>query len=192
MVSSGLVVLRRPANFPPEDIICAGGLSPIDARAAYRGMEGEAWPDPEAGERFGVRHGFAPIDSFPEVYTYVLAMAETVRCDLLFLGSHSPSISLPSEFAFCGYEFGNYVSEFNHFSCVFNEIICGRYAPLTDYVRDLNSSLLFESAEQAENFATTRQRLVCEGADLEVAEPDEPFEVIAVFGLRRTLLPNSF
>lgn len=173
----GLLVVERTYRFQAT----TSGTQDIVAK--YRGIEGTPWPD-EVRERFTVSRGLATLEQLPDIVTYYQALAKTPRSDLLFIQTperRQVAGPLPSGFAFCGYDFGNLISEYNLFSVVFNEVLFGEHDELRRFSSCLNANLLFEKERDIEELSVVREKLAQAGADLESTEPEEEFCAICVY-----------
>lgn len=70
-------------------------------------------------------------------------------------------------------------SEDNYYSALFHECIFGTYSELTGFAGLLNESLLFETQDTANAFASVRLTLLRDGADL---ENDELVQHARIYG----------
>ena len=149
----------------------------------YRGIEGMHWPD-NTPEKFKILHGLAALEQLPQIMNYYRSLYGDRNCDLLYIQTHEvPTIPNPppSGFTFCGYDFGNYISEYNFFSVIFNEVLLGKYEEMRQFASYLNENLLFEKETDVEKLKVIREKLTQQGADLETTEIDEGFCEIKVY-----------
>jgi len=173
----GLLVVERAYRFQRKTV----GRQDIVAK--YRGIEGKPWPD-EASKKYKVSCGLAIPEHLPEILTYYQAVSKNRKCDLLFIQTHEVPKRTdppPSGFTFCGYDFGNYISEYNLFSVIFNEVLFGKHDELRRFTSCLNANLLFDKEDDIEKLKVVREKLAQDGADLETVEPDEEFCGISVY-----------
>jgi len=190
-LTSGLLVVRRinwfsnpPTGQPVATRVPAVGWSHEDILKHYRGIEGEAWPDGEDVKHLGLERGLASLDRFDLVIKYYSKVRDKYLCDLVHcheaLTGEVQFLNIPSGFNFCGFDYGYYVSEDNHYSSLYNEIIYGRHQGLRAYAKHLNDSLLFPTIEMVNRVDLTRKALIKDGADLETSEGGEVFTAIAI------------
>jgi hypothetical protein len=187
----GLLVVRRinwfsnpPTGQPVPDRVPAIAGSHDDILRRYRGIEGEAWPDGKDIRRLRLERGLASCELFDLVSKYYNKIRDEYQCDLIhcreaLTGDVQP-LNLPPGFDFCGFDYAYYLSESNHYSSLFNEIIYGKYEELRAYAKHLNDSLLFPSIELVNRADLTRTALIKDGADLETSEGAEVFVAIAI------------
>ena len=113
--------------------------------------KGHRGPD-EAGKKFKVSCGLAIPEQLPEILNYYQAVSKNRKCDLLFIQTHEVpkrTDTPPTGFAFCGYDFGNYISEYNFFSVIFNEVLLAHHE-LRRFASCLNANLLFDKKDDVE------------------------------------------
>jgi hypothetical protein len=183
--NGGLLVVRRINYFEHtlqtiEQHQPALPLSHDKILAQYKGFEGQPWPDEHGVEDLDLDRGLAPPRCYDVVVDYYRRVSHIWACELLYLAFiDSPNVALPKprNFSFCGYDYGYYVSEFNLYSSLFNEIIYGKYEPLRAFVQILNENLLIPSLDAFEKIDRTRQELLAAGADLETDEPCGPISI---------------
>jgi hypothetical protein len=188
----GLLVVRRinwflspPTGQPvPDRVPAVRGCSHDEILRRYRGIEGDAWPDGEDIKKIRLEDGLASCEQFDLIYEYYSKVRGRFHCDLIHCWEATKgevqSQNLPSSFNFCGFDYGYYLSEDNHYSSLFNEIIYGKYEELRSYAKLLNESLLFPSKEIINRLGQTRKSLVKDGADLETCEGGEVLGPIAI------------
>jgi hypothetical protein len=173
----GLLVVERAYRFQRKTV----GEEEIVAR--YRGIEGSPWPD-DPRKKFKVSCGVAIPEQLSEILDYYQAVSRKRKCDLLFIQTHEiqkRTDTPPPGFAFCGYDLGNYISEYNLFSVIFNEVLFGKHDELRRFSSYLNANLLFDKKDDVEKLKAVRERLAQDGADLETIETDEDFCEIGVY-----------
>ena len=174
---NGLIVVEREYRIDEQRL----GYREVIER--YRGIEGAPWPEGPC-KQFKLSCGLGMIEQLAKIVEYFEAVSKTRRCDLLFVQfveSRSPTDSAPAGFAFAGYDYGNYISEYNFFSALFNEVLLGKYDQLRSFRSKLNEKLLFNKIEDIHALKATREQLAELGGDLENVEVDEGFCEIKVF-----------
>lgn len=152
----------------------------------YRGFEGEPWPDPAHGSTPVLDAGLAPLGHYEQVRQYYGAIPESYNIDLLYLEAscqHAPRIDLPQSFRFLGYDYGFYLSEYNHYSTIFHEVLYGGRHALRRFGALLNEALLLPTCSLVQELHSTCSELVAQGVPLE--GPD-PFQGIAIWAARKT------
>ena len=166
VVAARTVVARPPA----------GHLTQAAVEKRYGGFDGEVWPVEmdESRLRSGV------LTSFSAARKYYQELTGVANVRLLFLSADVRSEAEGVRLRSLGFDFGNYISEFNYFSCILNDIIYGVHPRLNHYVTSLNESLLFPSLDDVQRFADERKRGVASGLSLEAEEAGEEFEPIAI------------
>jgi hypothetical protein len=173
---NGLLVVERTDRFE---------RTPVEGReivANYRGIEGTPWPD-LARKRFKISCGLAMPEQLESVLKYYDVASKKSRCDLLYIHTHETPRRGGSPlfgFSFCGFDYGNYISENNFFSVIFNEMLLGKYDELLRFRSCLNRDLLFSNDNDFEELELVREKLTQAGADLETVETDEEFCKIRV------------
>src|SRR2546426_2296104 len=168
---NGLLVVERTYRITPTPV--EGG----NIVAKYRGIEGRPWPD-LARKTFKISCGLAMSEQLETVLTHYHVVSKKSRCDLLHIQTNETSKRggrPPFGFSFCGFDYGNYISENNHFSVVFNEVLLGKYDELRRFRSCLNRDLLFSNDNDFEELKLVREKLTQAGADLETEETDEEF-----------------
>jgi len=182
---NGFLVVERkliPDAVPPR--------TPIDIARPYRGIMGQPWPEEGAivailgGEERLLSDGFASLADYDAVRNYYVRVSSTYICDFLYCDIltawYAPRpVSLPSSFAFYGYDYGYYLGAYCSFSAIYNDVLHGRHAVLRAFGAKLNGYRLLPSLDVAQQLDHMRQRLIAEHASLEA---DEDFGPIAVYG----------
>jgi hypothetical protein len=177
----GLLIVERTYRFQQTMV----GWQEIVAN--YRGIEGMPWPD-EAPKKFKVSCGLAIPEQLPEILNYYQIVSKNRKCDLLFIQTREvpkQTDSPPSGFNFCGYDFGNYISEYNFFSVIFNEVLLGKHDELRRFATRLNGNLLFDRLDDVEQLKAAREKLAQRGVDLETIEIDEEFYEIGIYTFQK-------
>lgn len=185
----GLLVVRRVNWF--EDIAVpavtnrtpAVSLSHQQILTAYRGFEGEPWPDREILNGIRLQNGLASLDQHAIVEEYYGKVSQEYLSDLICIGSPKGFNSLPSlptAYVFLGYDYGFYLTETGVFSSLFHEVIYGMYPEIRRFSSLLNSCLLLPTIEVAKELELTRNSLLAVGADLEGYEKCYP---VAIYGI---------
>ncbi|MBI3658548.1 MAG: hypothetical protein HY232_19255 [Acidobacteria bacterium] len=154
----------------------------------YRGIEGEPWPPRKDISSLPpyICEGLANPANYPDVRVYIeLCSQEFLSSDLIycdFLISNEPDIPdyLRTDFSFCGYDCGFYLSEFGHYSALFHEVIFGVNEKLRKFGELLNEHLLLDSRNAVEDLTDLRKRLLDQGVDLEV---DDEIHPIGIYGV---------
>ena len=182
----GLLVVERTRRF--ERTLIGGPKHAIKTSTdTYCGIEGTPWPD-DALKNIKISCGLAMSEQLPEILNYYYAISKNRKCDLLYIQTRevlSRIDSPPPGFIFSGYDFGNYISEHNFFSVIFNEVLLGKYTELKEFASRLNANLLFDKEDDLEDIELTRATLTKNGADLETTEMDEGFDKIEVYRLSK-------
>lgn len=178
---SGLLVVERTLFGMPMSEASGHGYYPVEAvLQRYRGIEGYPWPDLVESD-LPLADGLVPVDMYSKVAKYFGRVRQERHCDLLYVAHNTPGgvASLPESLVFLGFDFGSYLSEYNHYSVIFHEVIFGLYADMRGFASQLNDHMLLPTADVARSLATVRAGLLAAGADLEY---DEDEVQIAVFG----------
>lgn len=162
--------------------------SNLQIAANYRGFDGDAWPlEDSLCEAFLTKDGLIALADESVAYEYYLKTLQKMPCDCLYLSAGedlSASVPITSRtMLFCGYDFGNYISRYNYFSIIFNEILFSHYAEMLRFKRYLNSHILLSDKMLISEIIEARNRLQLQQMDIETEEHGEEFEPIAVFSL---------
>ena len=177
MGPEGFVVVERVDWFSP---LAPGG--PRAARTpsvalthdgicrAYKGIEGNLWPDLLDSDELDPIDGVAPPNSEPLVRRYVNRVRGRLNVSCVYLSRTERDEDLGADgagTAFLGLDFGYFTSEGDNYSVIFNEVIYGTEEGLRRLGSALNKNLLFESRHAVEVLRRERARLVKAGRDLE-------------------------
>ena len=191
-IKAGLLVVRRtnPAVEYPDysrPRAPAVSLSDEEILRRYRGFEGQAWPTRKSSLESLLENDLASVDQYDAVKDYYLAVSKLHQCDLLYLQPvrlGQPANADLSDFAFCGFDYGGYFSQSNHYSVVYNEVISGvAHDALRDYAAFLNENLLLPTQALAEDLGSTSDQLRRSGASVEEFTEDELLMPIAIYCL---------
>jgi hypothetical protein len=168
---AGLLVVERIwAN--PENIRIsrkpALPLSVAEIGRRYRGIDGRPWPGVSPSKRPLLVDGLAALQDVDRVNRY-RAAACPLSCDLIYIvHPHSDEYTLtPAGYAFLGFDFGFYESEWSVYSVIFHEVIYGWHDRLRVHAGGLNDSLLAPSLDLVRGIEASFLDLLREGADLE-------------------------
>jgi hypothetical protein len=169
------VTRREPA--PP--------LTHEEVRRRYRGFDGIAWPSMPAD--LDLCSGLAPVRLFEDVVRYWKSIrTDDVDCVCLCSDPHEHSTTIgDAAVTFCGYDYGNFVSEYNCFSSVLNEVIYGVNSEMAALSTSLNGALLYDTTEQVDRLETIRRHLKEVNRPLETEEVGEEFAAIGIFALSK-------
>jgi hypothetical protein len=174
----GWLVVKRYEHFVLDPV---SPLTRETVRQRYRGFDGIAWPfEPNA---LSLVNGLLPHEFYRDLAPYWRAVKQS-GIELVYLSSdtHSPVVD-GAQIVFCGYDYGNFVSEFNHFSSVLNEVVYGVNDEMRAFAVSLNGALLFDSRQQVHALQSVRRFLRRDARQLESEEEGEEFAPIAVFSL---------
>jgi hypothetical protein len=171
-ILEGLIVVKKSFDYYVKDSesFTRGDL-PLACKKfhAYRGFEGEPWPEWEYPE------GTIPLDRLNEIVEYYREISNKnpdIRVDLIYLSDSKSNTDNPlvtDNFTFVGYDYGSFVSRWNYYSVLFHEVIFG-VTELNKYSNFLNQNSLLSDRDIANSLEETRQRMLKEGFDLETAE----------------------
>ena len=193
MDNSGLLVVRR-GNWLEHDveynkeksINSSIPFSYDEINKKYRGIEGLPWPEEDGLNKLGIDNGLAPIRKISFVIDYFQKVSLKYLSDFIFISFSSDEgkeqVEVPGDFYFLGIDYGNYISEYNYYSSLLNEVVWGGYEEMRSYSRFLNEYLLFSELNIIEKINNTRNELIVKGADLEKDELDEKFGPIMIWG----------
>jgi hypothetical protein len=191
---NGLIVIRRinyreDPRFSPPEGAAALPLEPDTILERYRGIQGEPWSLEEPD--FVSEDGVADVACVEKVLHYSRQIANKHACDVIYAAcamSDLPPALADKGFTFLGYDFGYYLSTWNCYSVLFNEVIYGSLPELRQYAVRLNESLLLPSLGVAAEIGATRNKLAPSeaGRRLESLEEGECFDAIAIFGTSRS------
>ena len=144
----------------------------------YRGIDGRPWPDELCIA--SAPGGVAPVQEWETLAA--LVANDTARIyDLLFVAIPPGPISPPIGAAFLGFDVG-ILDEYNDYSSVFHEVICGSIPELREYATRLNDALLFGERADADAYLRLHGELRTRGADVE----DDDCLTIAIYGEARS------
>ncbi|MDH4101743.1 MAG: hypothetical protein OEV28_14355 [Nitrospirota bacterium] len=151
----------------------------------YRGIEGFPWPEEDGKDKLGLENGLAPLGKFTVVRDYFQKVAAKYPVDFVCIcfpvRQKQMTIELPENFLFLGYDYGNYISEYNLFSALLNEVVWGQNEEMRSYTRCLNEYLLFPKIEIVNELDRVRKKMLEHGVDLETEEEGEELEPIMIY-----------
>ena len=148
------------------------GLTNNEVHATYLGFDGEIWPEHESINDFKRVDGLALNTNQKEVLNYYHLVSKEKKYDLIYLECINDSLNKyiqNKNSLFLGYDFGVKIDH-NHltaFSCVYEEIIYGKYTELNKYNKKLNNQLLFSEFSDVKQYLIDRELLVKQKYDLE-------------------------
>lgn len=173
----GFVVLERIDWFSP---LAPGGAradrSPVVALThdevctAYKGIEGNLWPELHESDNLDLLDGIALAPSEERVRRYVARVAGRLRISCVYLSGAERTDGLTAsrrELPFLGFDFGFFTCGGDNYSVIFNEVIYGTEETLRRLGSFLNENLLFQSRHAIEVLRRERVRLLKAGRDLE-------------------------
>lgn len=195
LIKKTLIIEKKPDADLKGKITPSLPLNLSEIRQKYKGFDGNVWPYPykEIFEKEGIsiqeETGLVDLKQYSELKEVYSKLPPNHQCSLLFISYeiHSTFVgtALENDFVFLGYDCGNYICEYNHFSLIWHEILFGQYEKLRRYAPRLNESLLFPDLSFWEDYRADRQSLVQQGADLEDELPGEFYEPIQIWGLTK-------
>jgi hypothetical protein len=195
LIVNGLLVVMRinyfvEPKYQTEPIKPALDLEHEEILNRYRGIEGEPWLLEPPFEEISSSGGLARIERYKDILEYYNALSKECLCDLLYLSSSVdlPLIDkLPEQLSFCGYDYGMYLSEYNNYSVIFNEVIYGSIDKLRKFSGNLNEHLLLPSLDRVLELERQRSLMVESGVGLalETTEEGECFGPIAIYGIKK-------
>jgi hypothetical protein len=155
MDKNGLVVVKRSTNFFDKGLINCQEAEVVnqDIFKRYKGFDGEIWPD---SDRF---EGLAHITDIEEVIDYYKSIClKNINSyfDLIYLNKDSIQLNIPN-FIFGGYDFGYFISKYNYYSVLLNEVIFGREAKMKKFTCKLNANLLISNLKILEELKIIRE-----------------------------------
>lgn len=179
---SGILVLARVSSLLASDPKTASkrslnGLSFEQACRKYKGFDGSPWPQQPDQDLPELQHGLLSIEQMPKALEYLRKLPEVLNSEIIVL---APDKNLQSTGKFVGFDVGYYLSEFNFYSSIMNEILFGCHEELRAFEDQLNENLLFSERAQANSYIQVRNKLVEAGRELEVLEVDEKLNVIGI------------
>lgn len=150
----------------------------------YNGFDGkEVWPNLD--NSIELNNGLASIEQFDKVLQYKRNFIESRLLYIQF--SHSveeiPPIAQVN-FNFVGYDYGNYISEYNYYSLILHEIISGKKEKFKNFEKYLNDNLLFNSLEYIPDLEKIIIGLKSEGQDLEEELRGQEFQPISIYSYK--------
>jgi hypothetical protein len=191
--SDGLLVVRR-WNMDTDEAISEGiraraGITGTNAKLVerhYRGIDGEVWPQLNETDYIQLVEGMASLDQLDKVRRYYDGLPSGPTYDLIYCQFSTPPEQGQQSryFTFCGFEYGYLLSEWNHYSVLYNEVIWGLYSEMHKFSSLLNQDLLLPSYESVNELEGIRNNLIVAGSDLELDEICKPISIYAVPGTR--------
>lgn len=161
----------------------------------YKGIDGIPWPS----SNIQLIEGLASTDQYNEVISYYKLIKEEYLSDLLLIKvlpfevQINEPCNIVNNFTFIGYDYGNYISEFNCYSSIYHEVIYGFHKDMRQYSSFFNKHLLLPNIEKVGELARTRQILLEKGTDgIETVEEGEEFAPIAIFIHQNTITHEVF
>src|SRR5882724_983844 len=147
----------------------------------YYGFDGkDIWPNIDTS--MVLNNGLASVEQFNKILEYKKNFKES---RLLYIQISKAIGEVPSiihnKFTFVGYDYGNYISEYNYYSLILHEIILGSREEFKAYAKYLNENLLFPSLDQIPSLEKTQIELRAKGQHLEDEYKGEEFQPIAVY-----------
>lgn len=152
-----------------------------DNQKNYNGFDGkDIWPNID--KSIVLNNGLASVEQLDQVLHYKINFKEA---RLLYIQISKSIEELPlkvqKKFTFAGYDFGNYISEYNYYSLILHEVISGRRQEFKNFEKYLNENLLFSSLEKIPELEKTQIELRAKGEQLEDEHQAEEFQPIAVY-----------
>lgn len=146
-------------------------MSAHEAVRAYRGIDGDLWPEGLDGHPGTLSNGLVPLESIDAVNAFIRALrdrhgVDCVYADMSGIEGERPR-GLPSSFSFRGWDFGYLEGEYCVFSSILNEVLFGFIPEMRAFGTTLNACLLFSNRRDASTLDAARRRLLASGADLE-------------------------
>ncbi len=173
----GFVVVERVDWFSPlapggprADRHPAVALTHDEVCRAYRGIEGNLWPELFDSDGIDLVDGVALPPSEARVRKYVARVDGRLRISCVYLSRTEHDDNRTANgggMPFLGFDFGFFTSEGDNYSVIFNEVIYGTEETLRRLSSFLNKNLLLESRHAVEVLRRERARLVGAGRDLE-------------------------
>jgi hypothetical protein len=187
--TAGFWVVTRPPYFSDEKFQASAGLSDAQKHSyehmveAYRGFDGDVWPNLDSLGEFGLVAGLAPVSLLGAVEKYVAKISDHPGVRLLYLRSSDNTAKAPppSDFTLSGLDVGVIASETNFYSIVFHEVLFGRVNEMVRFRAKLNSGGLLKNHSDASSLTMLREKSLASGSDLETFEANETIEVFEVF-----------
>lgn len=152
---------------------------------AYRGCEGVFWPGVK--DEAILEQGLLSLVDLAEALAIYRQSGSLPGCRMLYcelLEGFAPrNDRAPMGFVFAGYDYGVLQSVWNHYSCLFFEVVCGQGPKeLSAFSSALNDSLLFDNLEDVRKYAQTREEMVSRGMEgLETVDEDDLLVPIAIY-----------
>jgi hypothetical protein len=147
----------------------------------YKGIEGEAWPEIGIPTPL-LKDGLASIDdaSFcTQYWRFLLQKYPSSTINYLLVGD--TNASQEDGYEFIGFDCGYYLSEYNNFSAIYNDVIIRPLDGLQAFRDKLNQHLLFDNVKDANSFLMLRDKLCKDGMPL---EDDEQICIFKLFSFR--------
>lgn len=157
----------------------------IELKQQYMGFDGDVWPGQVELPSFVTEEALPDWNILPKVIEYFEKSRKQSVCNLIYITIPDAPVlatghSVPLEFL--GYDYGNFISAYNYFSSILNEIVFGWIEDMQYYQSYLNKYLLFSEIAIIEQLHTTRERLSKEEKGLEtVFGQNEVFGPIAIY-----------
>lgn len=147
----------------------------------YHGFDGQS-VSLDIDTSIVLNNGLASVEQLEQVLKYKSTFKES---RLIYIQISKAIEEIPQiiqkKFTFVGYDYGNYISEYNYYSFILHEIISGHGEEFKNYEKYLNENLLFSSLDHIPALEKTIIELRAKGAGLEDEYKGEEFQPIAVY-----------
>ncbi|MDH5755947.1 MAG: hypothetical protein OEZ55_04685 [Nitrospinota bacterium] len=190
----GIIVVGRsnPHDkilFPTAPITkCALSLSIHEVLNLYRGIEGELWP---WAQKDDLRKRFEDVctlevKELAHIRHYLDNLTFKGKVDMIYVAVNEDvcNENENSLMPMLGYDYG-YIDEFGVYSVIFHEILYGRIREMREYVKILNTNMLFNSLSDIAVLEETRNQLLSRGAALETSPTPLEMMKISVYEINR-------
>ena len=187
--TDGLPGANRPTvQLPREEI-----------HLRYRGLEGEAWPNPPPKLAGFLEKGFLPPKMLPQARKYYEIIANEYLADLIYIEPFTHmggDNELPREFVLLGFDFGYFHvnDDFTTLkSNIYSEVIFGEQDELREMGAELNESLLFPDNRSLKQFARTLTRnMETKDSAMQESTLGQGFSIFGLPGSLRIVSPRYF
>jgi len=161
-----------------------------DFKSRFKGFDGDIWlyyQDNDPPTEDGI---LANIDDYDKIRLFYDAKSPQSKCDLIYIhdaiNPNFPSF-LKEDFFFCGYELGIYISLYDYWSSIANEVVNGVLPEMMNFFKCLNEHFLVPDINTAQRLSEVRQRLCNAGhsgkelEDIESSTNGEPCHILEVY-----------
>lgn len=149
----------------------------------YQGFDGEkVWPEIGLSTIF-LNEGLASIKQLNDIKKYHsgLKTSRLILVDLLY--TENQLLNTDRKYKLLGFDYGNYISEYNYYSLLLHEVVLGSKPEFQVYQKYLNKNKLFDLLDPISSLVETKNKMRSRGVSIEEEVSGEEFQPIAIYSI---------